>query len=120
MKSGDILDMTNYYRFIAKFSYDTVSFQISLYFSNNSSFIKMGIYLVSSKSLLYARILGRNVLKCLFWLNGGLFFDELSGCGFESCCCHLNLRYYTFFEQGDQATIECRFTLKCICDMIIA
>ena len=97
------------------------SFQISSYFSNNSSaFIKMGIYLVSSKSLLYACICGRNMHKGLFWLNGGLFFYELSGCGFESCCCHLNLRYYTFFEQGDQATIECRFTLKCICDMIIA
>ena len=23
------------------------------------------------------------------WLNGWMFFYELSGCGFESCCCHL-------------------------------
>ena len=26
---------------------------------------------------------------------------ELSGCGFESLCCHLNFRYCTCFEQGN-------------------
>ena len=26
--------------------------------------------------------------------------NELSGCGFESLCCHLNLRYRACFEQG--------------------
>ena len=25
----------------------------------------------------------------LVWLNGWVFLYELSGCGFESCCCHL-------------------------------
>ena len=25
---------------------------------------------------------------------------ELSGCGFESLCCHLNFRYCACFEQG--------------------
>ena len=34
------------------------------------------------------------------WLNDWVFVHELSGCGFESCCCHLNFRYGTCFEQG--------------------
>ena len=34
------------------------------------------------------------------WLNGSVFVYELSGCRFESCCSHLNLRYRTCFEQG--------------------
>ena len=34
------------------------------------------------------------------WENGWVFIDELSGCGFESCCCYLNLRYGAWFEQG--------------------
>ena len=34
------------------------------------------------------------------WLNGWVFIYELSGCGFESCCCPLNFRYCTCFEQG--------------------
>ena len=34
------------------------------------------------------------------WLNGWVFFNELSGCAFESRCCHLNLRYRTCFEKG--------------------
>ena len=25
------------------------------------------------------------------WLNGWVFIYKLSGCGFKSCCCHLNL-----------------------------
>ena len=29
-----------------------------------------------------------------------MFVYELSGCGFESCCCHLNFRYQADFEQG--------------------
>ena len=28
-----------------------------------------------------------------------MFIYELSGCGFESCCCHLNFRYRACFEQ---------------------
>ena len=33
------------------------------------------------------------------WLNGWVFLYELSGCGFESHCCHLNFRYHTCFKQ---------------------
>ena len=33
-------------------------------------------------------------------LNGWNFIYKLSGCGFESRCCHLNFRYGTSFEQG--------------------
>ena len=34
------------------------------------------------------------------WLNGWVFIYELSGCDFESPCCHLNCRYGASFEQG--------------------
>ena len=34
------------------------------------------------------------------WLKGWLFVDKLSGCGFESRCCHLNFRYSACFKQG--------------------
>ena len=34
------------------------------------------------------------------WLNGWMFVYELSGCGFESCCCHLYFRYGACFKQG--------------------
>ena len=33
------------------------------------------------------------------FLNGWVFIYELSGCGFESCCCHINFRYRACFEQ---------------------
>ena len=33
------------------------------------------------------------------WPNGWVFVYELSGCGLESPCSHLNLRYRTYFEQ---------------------
>ena len=65
-------------------------------------------------------------------LNGKVFVYKLSSFGFQSRCCHLSVRYRTCFEQGVpairqhsdilsdiQATIECRFTLKRVCDMII-
>ena len=34
------------------------------------------------------------------WLNGRVFVYELSGCGFESSCSHLNFRFCICFEQG--------------------
>ena len=34
------------------------------------------------------------------WLNGWVFVYELSGCGFESRCCHLNFRCGACFVQG--------------------
>ena len=50
-----------------------------------------------------------------------VFVYELSGCGFESRCSHSNFRYRASFEQeflDIQATVECRFTLKRVRDMI--
>ena len=41
-----------------------------------------------------------NHLVSPVWLNGGVFGHELSGCGFESCYCHLNFRYGACFKQG--------------------
>ena len=35
-----------------------------------------------------------------FWPNGWALVYGLSGCGFESHCSHLNLRYCTWLEQG--------------------
>ena len=34
------------------------------------------------------------------WLNGWIFVDKLSGCGFESSCNHLYFRFCTCFKQG--------------------
>ena len=53
-----------------------------------------------------------------------MFVYELSGCGFESRCCHplltLDIAAVLSKEFLDiQAHIECRFTLKRVCDMII-
>ena len=36
----------------------------------------------------------------LVGLNGQVFVYELSGCGFESSCSHLNFRFRACFEQG--------------------
>ena len=44
-----------------------------------------------------------------------LYLSELSGCGFEFPCSHLNFRFRVCLEQGFldiQATIKCGFTLK--------
>ena len=56
------------------------------------------------------------------WLNNWVFVYRLSSCWFEFRCSHLTFRYRTCSNQGVldiQATIECRFTLKCIRDMIV-
>ena len=34
------------------------------------------------------------------WLNSWVFLYELSGCGFESLCNHLNFKYRACFEEG--------------------
>ena len=39
-------------------------------------------------------------------------------CGFESHCSHSNFTYCACFEQEVPSTTDCRFTLKCACDMI--
>ena len=54
------------------------------------------------------------------WRHGWVFVLELSGCGFESHCNHLNFKYRSCFRQefcDIHATIECRFTLKYLHDM---
>ena len=53
----------------------------------------------------------------LVWLKGWVFIYKLSGCGFESCCCHLNFTYGTCFHQG--VPWHSGFTLKLVGDMII-
>ena len=58
------------------------------------------------------------------WLNGWVFIYKPSGCGFKSCCCHLNFRYGTCFVRARSSltfrqTIECRFTMKLIHNMTI-
>ena len=67
------------------------------------------------------------------WLQGDLnpqpvfinelwvFVYDISGCGFEFRCSHLNFRYRACFEHRVpyiQATIECGFTLKRVRDKI--
>ena len=55
--------------------------------------------------------------KVAKWLSVRLRTD----CGFESSCSHVTFRYCACFELGVpyiQATTECRFTLKRVCDMI--
>ena len=48
------------------------------------------------------------------WLNHWVFVYEISGCGFESHCCHLNYSSFTVRQ-----TKECGFTLKLVRDMRI-
>ena len=79
----------------------------------------------SNGILTHTRLVRKRTLNHLWpvWLNGWVFVYEMSGCGFESRCCHLNFRYGACFEQGvpwhSSKTIECRFTLKLVCDMIV-
>ena len=50
-----------------------------------------------------------------------MFLYELIGCGFESRCSHLSLDFAPVSSKeflDIQATIECGFTLKQVCDMI--
>ena len=51
-----------------------------------------------------------------------VFVHELSGCGYESRCCHLNSDILPVLSKeflDIQATIECKFTLKHVHNMII-
>ena len=55
-------------------------------------------------------------------INGWMFIYQLSGCGFESCCYHLNFKYNTCFEQGvpwHLGNYNYRFTLKHVREMTI-
>ena len=49
-----------------------------------------------------------------------MFVYELSGCGFDFSCSHLNFRFRACFDKevpDIQASVECGFTLKCVRDM---
>ena len=64
----------------------------------------------------------KQTLNHLVWLNGWVFFYELSGCGFKSSCSHLNFKFRACFEQGvswhsGKAIIKCGFTVKRVRDM---
>ena len=75
------------------------------------------MYAFQSESTLYSCV---NV-KELLARNTSQLIYRLSGCGFESRCSHLNIRYRACFEQGVfdiQSAMECGFTLKCVPDMI--
>ena len=41
----------------------------------------------------------RSSIICSVWLNGWVFTYELSGCGFESPCSHLNFRFRPCFKK---------------------
>ena len=56
------------------------------------------------------------------WLNCWMFVYELSGCGFQSRCCHLTSDMASALSKeflDIHPTIECGFTLKRVRDMII-
>ena len=56
------------------------------------------------------------------WLNAWVFNYKLSGCGFESCCCHLNFTCGACFKQGlpwHSGKLKSGFTLNLVCDMIV-
>ena len=48
-----------------------------------------------TRYILTLRISGITLIPCFY-----LFLNELSGCGFESRCSHLNFRFRVCFEQG--------------------
>ena len=56
------------------------------------------------------------------WLNGWKFVYEVSSCGFESRCSHLNFRFCARFDLGvpwhSGNYGVCRFTVKRVRDMI--
>ena len=58
--------------------------------------------------------------KTFKWLRQESNAQPLScGCGFKSCCSHLNFKYHTYFKLLDiQTTINFGFTQKRACDMI--
>ena len=62
-----------------------------------------------------------NIKNWSVWLNGWVFVYKLSASGFESHCIYLtaDIVPVSSMEYLDiQATTECRFTLKFVCDII--
>ena len=55
------------------------------------------------------------------WLNGWVFVDEISGCGFKSRCSRLKFRYRACFEQWvpwHSGNYKVGFTMKDVREMI--
>ena len=50
--------------------------------------------------LVRKRIFNHSFMNVFVCLLTKVFVNEVSGCGFESRCCHLNFRYDACFEQG--------------------
>ena len=56
----------------------------------------------------------------LIWLNGRVFINELSGCGSNPVAVFQTSVIAPVLSKeflDTQVTTECRFTLKCVCDM---
>ena len=56
------------------------------------------------------------------WINAWVFVYESSGCGFEFRCSHLSLAHAPVLSKeflDIQASLECRFILKRVRDMVI-
>ena len=64
------------------------------------------IVLVCKRTLSHLAKLSRRSVSLNVWV----FIYELSACGFESHCNHLNLRYHACFGLGFQPISEERFT----------
>ena len=71
--------------------------------TNSSRFLKI-FWMVKLKNWLINDWAVLWVLICTVhmtvWPNGWVFLYKLNGCGFESRCSHLNLKYRACFEQG--------------------
>ena len=60
--------------------------------NRNSNGIRTHNHLVRKQTL--------NYLDWPVWRSGWVFVYELTGCGFKSCCNHVNFRYRACFERG--------------------
>ena len=86
-------------RSINSYMYQISFFYWFIWFSNRNG-IRPHNHLVHNRTVNQLVKLAKWLVKWPVWLNGWVFVYEISGCGFESCCCHLNFRYRTCFEQG--------------------
>ena len=81
--------------------------------------------LVREMIITYIQMLGSQHISIIWiiWLNGWVFVYEISGCEFESRCCHLKLPIWCLLQARSslifRQTIECEFTLKLVRGMII-
>ena len=66
-------------------------------------YIKVNIFSYCEGTRIYNHLFHKRTLnhlaKLKIWPNGWVFVYELSGCGFESRCNHLNFKCHAWFEQ---------------------